>query len=81
MTHKPLILTLIKPRCAQVTAQLFQPYWAQWCADTQALLAALPGALAAGSPGDDQLGLKLTLERWLLELKARLPSRAAPCDC
>ena len=64
-----------------MTSQLFQPYWAQWCADTQALLAALPGALAAGSPGDDQLGLKLTLERWLLELKVRrLLGRAAPCE-
>ena len=62
-----------------MTAQLLQPYWAQWCADTQALLAALPAALAAGSPGDDQLGLKLTLERWLLELKVRrLLGRAAP---
>ncbi|KAK9844039.1 hypothetical protein WJX81_002691 [Elliptochloris bilobata] len=54
---------------AEVAGQLFQPYWTQWCADTQALLAGLPGALAAGSPGDDQLGLKLTFERWLLELK------------
>ncbi len=48
---------------------LFQPYWTQWCADTQALLAGLPSALPAGSPGDDPLGLKLKSERWLLELK------------
>lgn len=58
----------------QVTRQLFQPYWTQWRADTQTLLAGLPGALARGSPGDDLLGLKLAFERWLLELKVCLPA-------
>lgn len=61
----------------QVTRQLFQPYWTQWRADTQTLLAGLPGALATGSPGDDLLGLKLAFERWLLELKVCLRGLSA----
>ena len=55
----------------QVTSRLYDHVWEQWCADTRALLEALPGALASGGPAPQAVGQ--TLERWLLLLKVRRP--------
>jgi hypothetical protein len=65
-----------------VAAQLLDPLWAQWGADTATLEAALPAALAAGGGAASQQALLLTLERWLLQLKAlrRLLLHGAPSD-
>lgn len=51
----------------QITAQLLEPVWRQWAADTRAVSAALPAALHAPPP--QAQALLLTFERWLLELK------------
>lgn len=53
---------------SQVTALLLEPTWQQWAADTQAVGAALPGALEAPLQAAQQL--LVTFERWLLQLKA-----------
>ena len=50
----------------QLTKQLFEHVWSQWCHDTQRLAASLPQALAAQAPGQPLL---LSLERWLILLK------------
>ena len=55
----------------QLTKQLFEHVWSQWCHDTQHMAGSLPQALAAQVPGQPLL---LSLERWLILLKV---SRAA----
>lgn len=50
----------------QVTKQLFQHIWGQWCSDTQSIISGLPEALQGGQPAP---GLLLTIERWLMLLK------------
>lgn len=52
---------------AEVTKQLFQHIWGQWCSDTQSIISGLPEALQGGQPAP---GLLLTIERWLMLLKA-----------
>ncbi|KAL3137934.1 hypothetical protein ABBQ38_005181 [Trebouxia sp. C0009 RCD-2024] len=51
----------------QLTKQLFEHVWSQWCYDTQHMAGSLPQALAAQAPGQPLL---LSLERWLILLKA-----------
>ena len=55
----------------QVTQKLLEPYWNQWRLDTDFLVTRLP--LVAQHREQPQL-VALTLERWLLELKACLSS-------
>ena len=50
----------------QVTKQLFEHIWGQWCSDTQSIISGLPEALQGGQPAP---GLLLTIERWLMLLK------------
>lgn len=50
----------------QLTKQLFEHVWRQWCHDTQHMADSLPQALAAQAPGQPLL---LSLERWLILLK------------
>ena len=50
----------------QLTKQLFEHVWSQWCYDTQHMASSLPQALAAQAPGQPVL---LSLERWLILLK------------
>ena len=50
----------------QLTKQLFEHLWSQWCYDTQHMAVSLPQALAAQAPGQPLL---LSLERWLILLK------------
>ena len=52
----------------QVTKQLFEHIWGQWCSDTQSIISGLPEALQGGQPAP---GLLLTIERWLMLLKVR----------
>lgn len=54
----------------EVTAQLLEPLWKQWEADTAALTSGLPTALRAGSDPSSQQVPLLTFERWLLQLKS-----------
>ena len=53
----------------QLTKQLFEHVWSQWCCDTQHMAGSLPQALAAQAPGQPLL---LSLERWLILLKVRV---------
>lgn len=50
----------------QLTKQLFEHVWTQWCYDTQQIADGLPQALANQAPGQPLL---LSLERWLILLK------------
>ncbi len=50
----------------QLTKQLFEHVWSQWCFDTQQIASGLPQALANQAPGQPLL---LSLERWLILLK------------
>lgn len=69
----------------QVAAMLLDPVWQQWTTDTQTLATQLPTALAAppspplASASDPVL---VTLERWLLLLKAlrRVLLSGSPAD-
>ena len=53
----------------QLTKQLFEHVWSQWCCDSQHMAGSLPQALAAQAPGQPLL---LNLERWLILLKVRV---------
>ena len=59
----------------QLTKQLFEHVWGQWCYDTQQMEGGLPQALAAQAPGQPML---LSLERWLILLK--VPTHSAVCQ-
>jgi len=50
----------------QVREGLLDPYFHQWLRDTEELLEQLPRGLEAP---EQSLGLPLTFERWLLQLK------------
>ena len=50
----------------QLTEQLFDHVWSQWCRDTQQIASGLPQALANQVPGQPFL---VSLERWLILLK------------
>lgn len=50
----------------QLTQQLFDHVWGQWCTDTQHIATGLPQALANQVPGQPFL---VSLERWLILLK------------
>lgn len=50
----------------QLTQQLFEHVWGQWCRDTQQMADGLPQALANQLPGQPFL---VSLERWLILLK------------
>ncbi|DBA79077.1 hypothetical protein WJX77_002150 [Trebouxia sp. C0004] len=52
---------------AELTKQLFEHVWSQWCFDSQQIASGLPQALANQTPGQPLL---LSLERWLILLKA-----------
>ena len=54
----------------QLTKQLFEHLWSQWCFDTQQIANGLPQAMASQAPGQPLL---LSLERWLILLKVCLP--------
>ncbi len=54
----------------QLTKQLFEHVWSQWCFDTQQIASGLPQALANQTPGQPLL---LSLERWLILLKVPHP--------
>ena len=60
-------LLLLRP-FLQVTELLFNHVWGQWCTDTQALLASLPGGLESLAVGQPLLP---SFERWMLLLKVR----------
>ncbi|KAK9830439.1 hypothetical protein WJX72_011753 [[Myrmecia] bisecta] len=51
---------------AEVTRQLFEPLWAQWCNDTQLIVSSLPEALQNAGQAQPLL---LVFERWLTMLK------------
>lgn len=53
---------------------LFQPYWNQWCGDSQTLLLGLRDALGNQQ---QQQPLIVTFERWFLLLKVGRPAFAA----
>ncbi len=57
----------------QLTKQLFEHVWSQWCFDTQQIASGLPQALANQTPGQPLL---LSLERWLILLKVPHPIKS-----
>ena len=57
----------------QLTKQLFEHLWSQWCFDTQQIASGLPQALAHQTPGQSLL---LSLERWLILLKVPQPIKS-----
>ncbi len=57
----------------QLTKQLFEHVWSQWCFDTQQIAGGLPQALANQTPGQPLL---LSLERWLILLKVPQPIKS-----
>ena len=61
-----------------MTQKLLEPYWSQWRLDTDFLVTRLP--LVAQHREQPQL-VALTLERWLLELKACLGSMPDASAC
>ena len=61
----------------QLTKQLFEHVWSQWCFDTQQIASGLPQALANQTPGQPLL---LSLERWLILLKVPHPIKSL-CPC
>ncbi len=61
----------------QLTKQLFEHVWSQWCFDTQQIASGLPQALANQTPGQPLL---LSLERWLILLKVPHPIKSL-CTC
>ncbi len=62
----------------QLTKQLFEHVWGQWCFDTQQIASGLPQALSNQTPGQPLL---LSLERWLILLKVRVPANAQTHQC
>ena len=59
----------------QVTRLLYEPYWNQWCSDTQALMQGLGEALKTPQ---QPTPLAVVFERWFLELKVG-PENASEC--
>ncbi|GMH34265.1 hypothetical protein BSKO_02099 [Bryopsis sp. KO-2023] len=52
---------------AEVTSQLYEPFWQQWCADSQQIVESLKDGL---DRVESDAQLAATLQRWLVLLKA-----------
>jgi len=63
-------LTADQKNFAEITKQLLDHVWTNWCSDTRVLISGLPAAISGPSDAKAEKPLLLHFERWLMLLKA-----------